>query len=462
MLNILLQNVEDINTLEKAAMEIACKYMELFLQLLEKKLFEEKPGHYKVLRIIPRTIATRLGEIKYKRRYYKNTKTGEKVFLLDEALGIRKGKRVSGEMLKLLVTLANKLTFRQAEEVIKDAGYPSLSHATIHKEVREFGEEESKRVEHEREKIFTEGKNNITEKEQQKNPEILFLEADGIMLSSQEENERRMEVKVGLMHEGWTYSTPARKRRKLINPTVVCGVYRNAEEFWEEFSAEIARRYRLEDTVVVLNGDGARWIQKRAKEYFPDIIVQLDRYHIKRDLRRHFGKEVADDMFEVLAEGRKKTFLDTLESLAYAEEKAETKRKKLKLVKHYRRYTDHLLDYRKRLPSKIDKKNLYGMGAIEGYVGKIIARRMKNQGMSWSRDGAEAMVKILMLSQHKNLRVRLSDKKYTIENPVKKIKKKIKNTNRDWQEWLKARMPALRGPASGKNWVKALRSTVTV
>ncbi|MFW5996307.1 MAG: hypothetical protein ACOCQB_03460 [Halanaerobiaceae bacterium] len=39
-------------------------------------------------------------------------------------------------MLKLLVTLANKLTFRQAEEVIKDAGFPSLSHATIHKEVR--------------------------------------------------------------------------------------------------------------------------------------------------------------------------------------------------------------------------------------------------------------------------------------------------------------------------------------
>ncbi|MFW5996308.1 MAG: UPF0236 family transposase-like protein [Halanaerobiaceae bacterium] len=62
---------------------------------LEAKLYEEKPDHYKVIRFVPRTIATRLGEIRYKRRYYKNTITGENVFLLDKALGIRKGKRVS-------------------------------------------------------------------------------------------------------------------------------------------------------------------------------------------------------------------------------------------------------------------------------------------------------------------------------------------------------------------------------
>ncbi|MFW5996306.1 MAG: hypothetical protein ACOCQB_03455, partial [Halanaerobiaceae bacterium] len=30
----------------------------------------------------------------------------------------------------------------------------------------------------------------------------------------------------------------------------------------------MSRRYRLEDTVVILNGDGAGWIQKQAKEYF--------------------------------------------------------------------------------------------------------------------------------------------------------------------------------------------------
>jgi len=75
------------------------------------------------------------------------------------------------------------------------------------------------------------------------------------MVSSQEKNERRMEVKVGLMHEGWEYCNPDKKRKRLINPRVVCGVYDNAEAFWEEFSARIAKHYDLTDTLVVLCQD---------------------------------------------------------------------------------------------------------------------------------------------------------------------------------------------------------------
>ncbi len=460
MLDILIQNVEDINTLEKAIMKLACKLMELALKLLEERLFENKPDYLEVIHFKERKLATKVGEITYKRRYYKNKKTGEKLFLLDKKLGIRKGSRANGEFLKLLVTLSDKLTFRQAEEVIKDAGFPSLSHGTIHKEVREFGERESELIKHEKEKIFTEGKKINDSKN--KNPELLFLEADGIMVSSQEKNERRMEIKVGLAHEGWEYCTPARKRKKLINPQVISGVYDDSEEFWEEFSAELAGNYDLEGTQIVLNGDGARWIQEKAKEYFPNIIVQLDRYHIKRDISKAFGKKVAEKMYDVLEAGEKEAFLDTLESLICEGETAEIRRERKRLVKHYKKYEKHLLDYRKRLSKEVNRKMLSGMGAIESYVDKVIARRMKNQGMSWSRKGAEAMARILMYRQLDKLEVRLSDSYYSIINPIKEIKRKYKTNERDWSQWLKASMPALRGPDSDKIWAKTLNSIATV
>lgn len=55
------------------------------------------------------------------------------------------------------------------------------------------------------------------------------------------------------------------------------------------------------------------------------------------------------------------------------------------------------------------------MGAAEGYVDKNVARRMKNQGMSWSKKGAEAMARILMLKHNKELKERLEDQYYAIK-----------------------------------------------
>ena len=44
-----------------------------------------------------------------------------------------------------------------------------------------------------------------------------------------------------------------------------------------------------------------------------------------------------------------------------------------------------------------ESRKLFGMGAAETMVDKKIANRMKERGMSWSRDGAFAMAALLML-----------------------------------------------------------------
>lgn len=354
-MNIILENINNLNTLEETVSKLALIIMEKFIKELEEELFRTKPKDLEVVGFRKKNIATKLGEIKIKRRLYKKKNSkNDYIFLLDDKLNIRKGRRVSGEYLKLLVSLSSMLSFRQVEEVIEEAGFPSLSHATIHKEVREFGERESKRIEYEREKVFTEGKLQVGGK---KEKDLLFIEADGIMVSSQEDKER-MEIKVGVVHEGWNYETPAKSRRRLKNPKVVMGMYKDADSFWEEFSSEISKEYDLTNTQVVLNGDGASWIQETAKDYFPGLIVQLDRFHIKKDVSRHFGYEIAEGLYKVLQEGEVQAFLDTLESLIWEAKTKEKQKQQHKLVKHYQKYKEHLLDYRYRLPEKLKQKNI--------------------------------------------------------------------------------------------------------
>jgi Uncharacterised protein family (UPF0236). len=459
-MNIILENINNLNTLEETVSKLALIIMEKFIKELEEELFRTKPKDLEVVGFRKKNIATKLGEIKIKRRLYKKKNSkNDYIFLLDDKLNIRKGRRVSGEYLKLLVSLSSMLSFRQVEEVIEEAGFPSLSHATIHKEVREFGERESKRIEYEREKVFTEGKLQVGGK---KEKDLLFIEADGIMVSSQEDKER-MEIKVGVVHEGWNYETPAKSRRRLKNPKVVMGMYKDADSFWEEFSSEISKEYDLTNTQVVLNGDGASWIQETAKDYFPGLIVQLDRFHIKKDVSRHFGYEIAEGLYKVLQEGEVQAFLDTLESLIWEAKTKEKQKQRHKLVKHYQKYKEHLLDYRYRLPEKLkQKKKLYGMGVVEGYVDKNIARRMKNQGMSWSKKGAEAMAKILMLKHNKKLKERLNDEYYKIKSPIKVLKYRKRKYTGNCSNWLQAKMPVLYGVDSGKDWVKAIKQLVTV
>lgn len=458
-MNILLENIDNFNTLEETALKLALKIMERFINELEEELFKNKPKELEVIGFRRKKIATKLGEINIKRRLYKKKNTSEYLFLLDQKLKIRKGKRVSGEFLKLLVNLSTKLSFRQVSEVLKESGFPSISHATVHQEVRDFGERESKKIKHEKEELFTEAK---AKQQGKKEKPLLFIEADGIMVGSQE-NKKRMEIKVGVVHEGWHYETPAKKRRRLKNPQIVMGMYKDADSFWEEFSSEISKTYDLTNTQLVLNGDGARWIQESSKDYFPGLIVQLDRFHIKRDVCRHFGYEVAEGLYEVLQNGDDQAFLDTLESLIYEGENEKKHERRQTLVNHYKKYKDHLLDYRHRINKDLkQEKELYGMGVIEGYVDKNIARRMKNQGMSWSKNGAEAMAKILMLKHNQQLKERLNDSFYKIKSPIKELKYRKRKYKENWTDWLQVNMPVFSGADSGKDWVKALKKLVTV
>ena len=454
----LLQDVEDFKSLEELCIGLAKCFLEKCLEELDEYLLKNKPKGYICVGFRERTLQTRVGDIRLRRRFYvratKKRRRGEKGrFLLDEALKIPARKSIVGGLLKLAVSLSTRLPFRGVSEVLEEAGFGYISHQMIHNIVKEYGKRQIEHVDSLRKGLFLEGKEPAGKKE--KVP-ILFIEADGVHVNSQETNNRSMEIKLGAVHEGWE-ENGNKKNRRLKNLRVFMSLNKGGDAFWEEFMVQLLKHYEInENVVIVVNGDGAEWIQRKVKEYFPQAIVQIDRFHLIRDVYRAFGSD-AKKLIEILNDGGVTTFLDTLESLECqgATPKARLRRKQL--VGFLRRYEEHLLDYRLRLPRHIDKSGLYGMGAAETLVDKKLANRMKKRGMRWSRSGAHSMAVLLMLKSNKQLFSWLDEAFLSVPtNPRKELKK---YTNRSTSgEWLQKSLAII---STSRPWQKALMNIVT-
>ncbi|OIQ53883.1 hypothetical protein MORE_18620 [Moorella thermoacetica] len=134
----LLDGIENFNTLEEVILQIARRLLVAVLEALDDTLMPAKPKGYRIAGFRYRTITCLYGDITFKRRLYvkatRKKKRGEGRFLLDEALNLRQGKRLTGRLLKLAVSLATRLPFRQAAEIMAEAGMGQLSHMTIHSE----------------------------------------------------------------------------------------------------------------------------------------------------------------------------------------------------------------------------------------------------------------------------------------------------------------------------------------
>ena len=118
-----------------------------------------------------------------------------------------------------------------------------------------------------------------------------------------------------------------------------------------------------------------------------------------------------------------------------------------------------LADYRLNLGEK--GKGLRRTGAIEGNVDKLVARRMKNQGMSWSVNGIRRLLCIRFLVLEGKLDDWLSEKKSAprIGFPAKRIRKIVTRlSEQEPDAWLQAGLPALYGPHASHTWVKVLRN----
>lgn len=368
--------------------------VEVLEQLDEKLMKERDKARFKNHEKNPRSIQTLVGNVDFKRRYYKDNETDDWVYLLDEALEIESEKNIGPGLLELAVTWATKgPSYRDARDRLTDLyGAQVLSHEAIRQALLEVGAS-----------CELERKNQIVAANGQREVAVLFIEADSFYVKFQKNKKlrrsrERREVKLAVIHEGWAPRHNGSKRDyRLVNPTYICS-FEESEDFWEHVRGVIGSIYRnIDKLLIVINGDGAEWI-RQGTEHFAHAMYQYDRFHIARDIHsalRHDPKALRKALKALKADDLRTLHCVVTESHSQSENAVE-KEGLAALCQRLLSNSEYIVDYRTRLREQGVEvpADWRGTGAAESNV-NMFKNRTGKRGRAWSTSGISAILTTL-------------------------------------------------------------------
>ncbi len=350
------------------------------------------------------------------------------------------------------------MPFRKSAEVLEDLSAINVSHQKIWKLMGKTSdrhlEESDKEIEH-----FIET-GEIPEGEGKKVTNLM-VEGDGVMVSLQREKARKAEVKVSIAYEGW--EQVGKDRYQTQNKTIYADVH-SGQEHWAGMTPITSGLYQKYDLAatdrIILGGDGAEWV-KEGLDWVGGTF-QLDQYHLNRELRAALGTDGSTIKLvrQACAAGEVKK---ACQLLLEAEKKAKGDQAgKIAGVRHYILKNEcGLRDY--RLDLGVEGKDLRRTGAMEGNNDKLIVRRMKGQGMSWTIKGCRRMLWVRFHSLEGTLeevlRRPISNTFTASHRAIERVNRIIDRTlSEPPGDWLNMKLPALSGPHSSRPWALALKS----
>ena len=457
-----------------------CEELKQFLRYLDHTLreqFREKlKGYYKcLLEAVDQVIAqlrgsdlqiehcrgvwyqTCLGPVKIKRRQYRD-KDGQRRCLLDELMGMGKYQHKTLKVQELALDMVSQMPYRRSSETLQKTTAIDLPHQTIWRMVQKAAD--SWLAKEEQELKWFKQTGELRESED-KRVSCLMTEMDGVVLPLQREEAKRTEVKLGIAYEGW--EKVGKDRYRTVNKTIYSTVG-NHDDFLTGLSLKLHKQYDLAGIAnIVVGGDGAGWIKAGAG--YMGGRFQLDRYHLHKELCFAYGRDhqTKSKIWQACEQGKA-----TLALAIIAESRQMVKGEQLRRIDRVYNYLEEnnsgLGDYRLNMGEQ--GKKLRRTGAMEGNVDKLVVRRMKNQGMSWSLQGIRRLLCIRFLVYEKKLTDWLENKnRYDNLNDVNIPKRKIRRivnklSLQEPDQWLKADLPALHGPHASHPWVLALKTLI--
>lgn len=428
------------------ACDLARKVAEYFLERTDADLMRSREAGLSVEGFRERWITTLFGDIRIKRRLYREA-TGGSRFLLDEAMGLRKRSQASPKVEELATFLATLLPFGKCEQLLGALLPDGLSHTTIHRLVGRTVDPHVQEEERELVELFEDG---VLPQSENKAVPHLMIEADGTSIALQREDRRRTEVKIGIAYEGW--QAVGKGRYRLREKTSYTGIM-DGDRFWDGMSLVLAKKYDLSKVgQVVVGSDGAEWAKQGADVF--GGLYQLDRFHLLRAIYRGIGSDRAGEVYRACAAGEV-TRVDAI--LRQAREEAEGEvAQSISLLRGYLLSNAHgLRDY--RLVTGHDDA-LRGLGAMESNVDKLIANRMKKRGMSWTERGANRMARLINLKEMGQLHLWVNHRgKQNRPRCQPTPASPARITTKDTGAWLEAVLPAVCGQQANRPWAQLLK-----
>jgi len=222
------------------------------------------------------------------------------------------------------------------------------------------------------------------------------------MLCSQEKRGERFEVKLGFMYTGKELESKGAKwkRYRLKEKTLYGGV-EEGKVFGEKLYLKGEQHLHLGGARHLLFiGDGARWINDIAGADYWKAVYQLDWWHYQRKLRQALrGEEkLIGALLRLLRAGEGEKHRGLLR-LRRMKGQGDTE-KQDELQKYLEDNWEGLYgSWSLRGKVKAEEVLVVGSGAVEKNIEVVIGRRFKKRGMSWSRAGANNLLKLSIQKQ---------------------------------------------------------------
>ena len=384
----------------------------LILDYRDKDIFTPKDFQ-------PTTIKSKLGEIPISRRRYTMKVNGKvkTIYLLDELLEINDFGLYSQGIIEMVTREITKKSYRETAKTISEDTDSTISYTAVRNIVLMLGRK-IKELEEEKIKLYKEGKI-----EGSKEVQYVFCEHDGIYIKKQrskknnktkkyktkhfkkKKNRKKkkngIEIKIAVIHEG---KEPRYTNDYKLKNKIIVGTASKASDLKQIEDATIGTTYKEYGIKkVIINGDGADWtgnIVEGAKEIF-----QLDMAHIQKKIYtavrdEEYLKQMQEIVFTEQAKG--------IFSLIYnykVELESDNKIAELEKVKELEEYLKNneeaIIRYQYKLglnQEDLEKhiEDLPSLGSEESHMYCVCRDRMKKNRTSWSVEGSESLLKVIM------------------------------------------------------------------
>jgi hypothetical protein len=388
-------------------MAFARMLMQTVLIALDTKLLMTRDrAVYRAKDMRALTIKTLMGEVEIKRRLYK-TKESVYVYLLDEAIKLDMIGKVSINLVQRIAETITECSYRAASDAVSFMTGQRIGHMGLWNIVQAVGEKICEKDDVQAKLV----KANLNKGE--KIVKALHEEFDGVWINMQRKDRpkrgRKIEMKLSACYEGMRPTGKDKNGKPtydMVNPLYMAG-FESAEKFYAKKEGQIGSIYNLDEIDVRLsNGDGGSWVQGVA-ERSGNCHLQLDPFHVKREIRRSgLSKDKQSGVDKLIESGEAGEALAYINALKESEQEPEAKIKIEKMLRYFENNKDYLIPIKKRqleLPDLPDDIEYGNMGTMEGTVCNVAALRMKRRKASFSKAGALNLARLMCLKRSNGL-----------------------------------------------------------
>lgn len=373
---------EMIQGVTKNVVELGCSMIAEEWEFYDTELRNRRElrKEWEIIRCDQVSRLTSLGEVTYKRTYYKNKKTGERRYLLDDLMGFAPKERMTEDAVARILDEAADSSYHKGGDNVCISGQ-SVSKESVMNKIHQLRFPELKHT------------------EEKRKVKILYIDADEDHVSLQylkkkgdirESDNNTFMPRLVYVYEGVSTEN---KRHELINVKYFGGGYRGPQgvkKLWKEVYDYISEAYD-EDYLekIYVSGDGAGWIEKGAEIHAKAAFV-LDKFHMQKYIIKatsHLKDSTEDARSEIwkAINGRHKKETAEIFDRIMDVTKSESKKETVEASKNY------IIGHWKAIMKGVKNRQDNIHCSAEGHVSHVFSDRLSSRPLGWSVIGADKM-----------------------------------------------------------------------